>query len=296
MMKNLESNERETFRKYLKLKGLSLFAMMTPSGDLSSCRPCLTDLLHLVPTLQPRYYTISSSSSVHPKHVHITVRLSQTAVEELGGRGAGEVLGTSSNTTKSRIVQGVCSAHLQRLTVGSVCKVFFRASSFRLPKSINTPIIMIGPGTGIAPMRALLQEREFQRRSASGSSSGSGGRNTLYFGCQRSDQDYIYKEELADYLDRGTLNELHVAFSRQTGTPKVYVQQLLITQGKTVCEDILDNDGYVYVCGGTAMGTDISEAFVNIIQTNRGISKEQAVAEFKALQQSGKYVQELWTA
>ena len=99
--------------------------------------------LHILPTMQPRYYTISSSSSVHPDRVHITVSV------------------TDFKLPSGRRFRGLTSSYLQGLQGGrDSCRVFVRASTFKLPKNMKTPITMIGPGTGIAPMRALLQERE----------------------------------------------------------------------------------------------------------------------------------------
>ena len=105
---------------------------------------------------------------------------------------------------------------------------------------------MIGPGTGIAPMRALLQEREHQAKLTS-----SKGQNILFFGCRHRDIDYIYRDELEAYQSSGTLSQLHVAFSRD-GNRKVYVQHLLADQDKatTLAKLVLECNAYIFVCGG----------------------------------------------
>ena len=148
--------------------------------------------LNLTPSLQPRYYTISSSSSVHPNRVHITVSVVDQPKPDGG------------------VFRGVCSSFLQRLeppmTDGDgkrmdesgdkrgawpSCRIFVRASSFRLPADPKTPIVMVGPGTGIAPMRALLQERSYVEHIGEASA----GDNVLYFGC-KSKKGLLYREEL----------------------------------------------------------------------------------------------------
>ena len=150
---------------------------------------------------------------------------------------------------------------------------------------------MIGPGTGIAPMRALLQERE----AAAAKSKKSVGSNTLYFGCQRPDQDYIYEDELTAYKNNGVLDALHVAFSRLQ-KDKIYVQHLLAgdANARALCEE-LDNGGYLFVCGATAMGGDVHSALVEILRKHKSLTKDRALAFLTDLQKSGRYVQELWS-
>ncbi|CAM9638921.1 unnamed protein product, partial [Ascophyllum nodosum] len=199
----------------------------------------LEHFLHIVPHIRPRYYTISSSSSVFPSSVHITV-----AVLE-------------QEKTQRRVYRGICSSFLSKLVPnggvlsdgahkGPQCRVFVRESKFRLPADTTVPIVMIGPGTGVAPMRALLQERAWQKAQGS-----KVGRNVLYFGCRRRDQDYIYKVELEGYKADGTLDTLRLAFSRE-GPSKVYVQHLLREDAAEVWR-LIRGGAYVYVCGGTRM-------------------------------------------
>lgn len=132
--------------------------------------------------------------------------------------------------------------------------MFVRESSFRLPQNVSTPIVMIGPGSGLAPMRALLQDREISAKQGKAT-------NILYFGCKSSKLDYLYRystlrfqayffdrEELEGYVANGTLTSLHVAFSREQ-KQKVYVQTLLAEEknGKQLVELLLKKDAYIYV-------------------------------------------------
>ena len=165
--------------------------------------------------------------------------------------------------SQGRIYNGVCSSFLSQtvahrelegaapISEGSKCRVFVRESTFRLPPDAATPILMIGPGTGVAPMRAMLQERAWQKTQGADV-----GSNVLYFGCKNRDQDFIYKEDLEAFKADGTLDKLRLAFSRE-GPSKVYVQHLLREDAAEVW-DLLQRGAYVYVCGGTHMGTDLS--------------------------------------
>ncbi len=213
----------------------------------------VAEVIAAVPRLQPRYYTISSSSLVHPGKMHMTVSV---------------ISGTNPTTKKA--FTGVCTGHLN--TAAEV-QVVLRPSTFRLPGK-DKPVVMIGPGTGIAPMRALLQERKHV---------GATGPNVLYFGCKREGEDYIYRDELEGYVADGTLGKLHLAFSREK-KEKVYVQHLLSKNADEIKDLVEGRGGYVYVCGGTRMGMDVVFAL-------KGVLGEDYV---KKMQGEGRLVQELW--
>jgi len=278
----LDKANKAEYKADIEDGGLCIGELISANGPLSSARIPLDDLMHIVPFLQPRLYTISSSSSTFPTSVHITVSVTEN-----------DVTSKVFNKGKPRKFTGVCSGFLRNLKPSvSKCGIFVRPSTFRLPPSLGTPIILIGPGTGLAPMRALLQEREFQGKKTKTSA----GRNTLFFGCRRRDEDYIYKDELEAYEKSGTITKLHTAFSREGGN-KVYVQHLLAKdENATQIITDLDAGGYIYVCGATNMGTDVMEAFVVMFMEKYHIGRPQAVEEIKKLQKKGRYVQELWTA
>lgn len=240
------------------------------------CPSIAMPLEHFVavcPRLLPRYYTISSSSSVHPDSIHITVSVIRT--EKLGGG----------------VHRGVCSSHLAGIVENGTVRVFCRESSFRLPSDPGRPVIMIGPGTGIAPMRALLQERSHQRKKRRLPV----GKNVLYFGCKTPTQDYLYEEELSQFKREGTLDDLRVAFSRTT-TKKVYVQHLLAKNAEETYEMIEEKKASVYVCGGTKMGHDVSETLRSIVSDVGGMSHEEAKKYLDEMSKEGRFVQELWSA
>jgi NADPH-ferrihemoprotein reductase len=248
----------------------------------------LVDLLTLCPSISmpfehlvqwchlalPRFYTISSCPKVYPDSIHLTVAV------------------TKERRPDGTTFEGVCSTHIAKSQKQSL-RVFVRPSTFRLPKDVSKPIIMIGPGTGIAPMRALLQERRHQQLVEKKKHV---GRNILYFGCQRKETDYLYEDELQRYQADGVLTELHVAFSRQDPAgKKVYVQHLLKGQAESTWK-LLDTDGaYVYVCGGVRMGHDVTETLKEIISTHGQMSFDEASSYLSRLSSQGRYVQELWS-
>lgn len=278
LMDLLNKDNRNALKKLSEEDGKTLVDLL--SNELSSCKVPLSDLLHIVPHIQPRYYTISSSSSCHPHHVHITVSITEYLLKS------------------GRTFVGLTSGFLKDLQPGSrSCRVFVRASSFRLPATLSTPIVMIGPGTGLAPMRALLQERKFQQEAQKKGKNAVVPQNVLFFGCKNRDVDYIYRDELESYEKEGVLTKLYTAFSRD-GPQKVYVQNLMAepATAQELLDLVLKQNAYIYVCGATAMGHDVMTAFGKILQEQGGMTPAKATAFIKDLQDHGRYVQELWTA
>jgi NADPH-ferrihemoprotein reductase len=229
----------------------------------------LAELLKLCPSLEiplehlisfchftlPRFYTISSCSQVFPDSIHLTVAVTQEQRKD----------GT--------MFEGVCSAHIAKSQQQNLpLRVFVRPSSFRLPSDSTKPILMIGPGTGVAPMRALLQQRRHQQLVEKKTV----GSNILYFGCKRKELDYLYEDELCRYQDEGILTELHLAFSRQDPSKKTYVQHLLKEQAESTWKLLHDGGAYIYVCGGVKMGHDVTEALKEIVSTHGQMSFEKA--------------------
>lgn len=272
------ADQRAQFKEAIEETHQSLFTLLTKS--LSSSKIPLADFLHIVSAIQPRYYTISSSSSYFPETVHITVSV------------------TEYQTKKGDQFTGLTSGFLKRLQAGQdYARVFVRPSTFRLPKSVKNPVIMVGPGTGLAPMRALLQERQF-RLDSSAEGSADPGNCVLFFGCKHANMDFIYKDEIESWQSKGTLTQLHTAFSRDTAR-KVYVQHLMLddsTVGQSLVKMLVEQQGSFYVCGATAMGADVMNAIITLLKTHGKMSAESATAMVKTLQEQGRYVQELWTA
>lgn len=222
--------------------------------------------LELMPRLQPRYFTIASSSKADASRIHVTVAVVE---EEL---------------PLNRMFKGVCSNYISSLRpdVDSLY-CFLRPSSFRLPLT-PVPVIMVGPGTGVAPMRAFIQEKSVCPEGK--------GEFHLYFGCRYRDHDFIYKDELEDAVEQRVLNRLVVAFSREQ-EEKVYVQDKIKEDSELVWS-LIERGAYVYVCGATAMGKSVREAFISAFSTCGGMTEQEAVKKLHLLQEEHRYVQELW--
>lgn len=233
----------------------------------------LEHFVGLCPRLLPRSYTISSSSSVYPKSVHLTVAVTEYTRKD------------------GSLFRGVCSSYLAGLDPKKkpTVRVFCRESTFRLPQETTRPILMVGPGTGIAPMRALLQERAYQRTSLKKQV----GPNVLYFGCKNHGMDYLYEDELDEFRKEGDLGIFYVAFSREQ-KQKVYVQHLLAQNAKDTW-DLIDSKGAsIYVCGGVKMGHDVTEALKGVCVEEGHLSPDDARAYMNKLESDGRLVKELW--
>lgn len=238
--------------------------------------PCdLGLLLSLRPALKPRYYSISSSPRRMADRCTITV-------------GVHEFTGPKGSSR-----DGVCSSYLARCPKGTRVRVLLKdtRSSFRLPPDPANPVILIGPGTGLAPLRGFIEERAAQRRDGV-----TVGPTLLFFGCRRPDHDYLYREELEGYLAAGDLSVLSTAFSREPGRPRVYVQERLRSEGARIFS-LLQQGAAVLVCGDArSMAPDVQATFVEIAARHGGLSREQAESYIEELRASGRYLQDVWAA
>jgi sulfite reductase (NADPH) flavoprotein alpha-component len=233
-----------------------------------SAFPRAADFVGSLAKLQPRLYSISSSPRAHANQVHLTVG----AVRFRGRNG--------------RTLRGVASTYLaDRVRPGERVRMFIQPSRhFALPPDPAAPMIMIGPGTGIAPFRAFLHERR---------AGGASGRNWLFFGDQRQHYDFLYREELETLLDDGSLNRLDTAFSRDQ-SQKIYVQHRMREHGHELWKWL--NDGaYLYVCGDARrMARDVDEALHQIIATHGGMSADNASAYVADLVKTHRYQRDVY--
>ncbi|KRY47244.1 NADPH--cytochrome P450 reductase [Trichinella britovi] len=243
--------------------------------ELPSCRPPLDLLLELLPRLQPRFYSISSSPKVDPSLVSITVIVLKYTTP-IGRPGKG----VATNYLASKIAVEN-KPHPQ-------VPIYIRRSQFRLPHSPLTPVVMIGPGTGIAPFRGFIQERAMLKQTGR-----EVGPMILYFGCRKRKEDYLYGQELEAWLKDGTLSELHVAFSRDQPR-KVYVQHLMLERKQSIWS-LLQNGAFFYVCGDARnMARDVHSALMQIIAGEGDMNADEAAAYFKQLESQKRYQADVW--
>ncbi|HAU5566888.1 MULTISPECIES: sulfite reductase subunit alpha [Erwiniaceae] len=217
--------------------------------------------------LQHRAYSISSSSKTHPNQVHLTIA---SVRYHSGGRER----------------KGVCSTYLaERVRRGEKPAIFISPNkAFRVPANGNAPLIMVGPGTGIAPFRAFLQERQ---------STGAEGKNWLFFGDQHQEHDYIYEDELNGWQQSGLLTHLDLAFSRDQ-EEKIYVQNRMLEKGAELYAWLQDG-AYFYVCGDASrMAKDVDAALYEVVRQFGGLSSERAAAYIDQLKKDKRYLRDVY--
>jgi sulfite reductase (NADPH) flavoprotein alpha-component len=222
--------------------------------------------VQLLKPLQPRLYSISSSPNLTPNEVHLTVA-------------------TVRYQHQDQVRGGVCSTFLADRAEAQGVRIYLqRSAHFRPPKNPETPLIMIGPGTGIAPFRAFLQERQTQ---------GGGGKNWLFFGEQRARTDFYYRDELRDWQRSGLLQRLDTAFSRDQ-TEKIYVQQRMLEEGAELWK-WLEQGAHVCVCGDASrMAKDVDAALKKIVQMHGKMSSGAATLYVSDMSKERRYLRDVY--
>lgn len=225
------------------------------------------EFIELLRKLMPRLYSISSAPSKYPHEIHLTVAVVRYE-------------------TNGRQREGVCSTFLSeraRLNVPEV-PVFVAESHFGLPADDNIPVIMVGPGTGVAPFRSFVMDRATR---------GAKGRNWLFFGDQRKDSDFLYADEWAAYLQAGVLTRLDLAFSRDQAA-KVYVQDRMRENAAELWQ-WLQAGAYFYVCGDAKrMAKDVDATLHAIVAEQGGMTPEAAVDWVKQFKKDGRYQRDVY--
>lgn len=223
------------------------------------------DFVSLLRPMPPRLYSIASSLKAHSEEVHLTV-----AVVRYDSHG--------------RKRKGVCSSYLAE-RVGETIPCYFHPNkNFKLPAVQNAPIIMVGPGTGIAPFRAFIEERM---------ATGATGKNWLFFGDRSQKTDYLYGEEWIRYQKDGILNELDLAWSRDQ-EEKVYVQHKMLERGAELWNWIQEG-ALFYVCGDASrMAKDVDQALRTIAQEHGSMSEEDSAVWIKSLQKEKRYLKDVY--
>jgi sulfite reductase (NADPH) flavoprotein alpha-component len=217
--------------------------------------------------LQPRLYSIASSPRAHPGEVHLCVGIVRYHAH---GRQRG----------------GICSTFLaDGLTREATPRVYVHSNNaFRLPPDGAAPVIMVGPGTGVAPFRAFLEDRK---------ATGATGKNWLFFGNPYRASDFLYQDELDGYLADGTLTRLDLAWSRDQ-KEKIYVQNLMLAQGAELWA-WLQQGAVFYVCGDASrMAKDVDHALFKVAGEHGKMSGEEAAAFIAQLKKEKRYLRDVY--
>ncbi|MCM3690668.1 assimilatory sulfite reductase (NADPH) flavoprotein subunit [Neobacillus niacini] len=255
-------NDSEKVKSYLE--GHDLLDVVRDFGPLSSSPQEFVSILRKMPA---RLYSIASSLTANPDEVHLTI-------------------GAVRYNANGRDRKGVCSIFTaERLQPGDSVPIYIQQNeNFKLPANPETPIIMVGPGTGVAPFRSFIQERE---------ETGAEGKSWMFFGDQHFVTDFLYQTEWQKWLKDGVLTRMDVAFSRDTAE-KVYVQHRMLEQSKELFQ-WLQEGAHVYICGDEKhMAHDVHQTLIGIIEKEGGLSREAAEAYLADMQQQKRYQRDVY--
>lgn len=262
-LQKLVSDENLTQLKAY-IDGRDLLDLLRDFGPWKASAQEIVSLLRKMP---PRLYSIASSITANPEEVHLTI-------------------GAVRYTAHGRERKGVCSVLCaERLQEGDTLPVFIQQNKhFNLPDSQDKDVIMVGPGTGIAPFRSFIQERAVNEAS---------GRSWLFFGDQHSASDFLYQNELEKYQKDGVLTRLDVAFSRDSAE-KVYVQHKMLENSRELF-DWLKNGAYFYVCGDKQyMAKDVHNTLISVIEKEGSMTREAAEVYLNDMQEQGRYQRDVY--
>jgi sulfite reductase (NADPH) flavoprotein alpha-component len=258
----LNTGDKDQLANYLWGRDILDLLRQNPDVEFTAA-----EFLALLKPLQHRAYSISSSGKMYPDTVHLTVA-------------------SVRYNSHDRDHKGVCSTFLADLVDEKTeVRCFFTPNKvFRVPEDNTLPMIMVGPGTGIAPFRAFLQERQYRKAT---------GKNWLFFGDRHSATDFIYREELEILQTNGILTRLDVAFSRDQAE-KVYVQDKMREYGAELFE-WLEQGGYFFVCGDAYhMAKDVDKALLDVIAEQGKLTESQAIDYVNQLKKTKRYVRDVY--
>ncbi|MGG7621706.1 assimilatory sulfite reductase (NADPH) flavoprotein subunit [Bacillus coreaensis] len=252
----------EKVREYIH--GRDLLDLLRDFGPWTANAQEFVSILRKLPA---RLYSIASSVSANPDEVHLTI-------------------GAVRYDSHGRERKGVCSIlTAERLQAGDTLPIFIQHNpNFKLPENPETPIIMVGPGTGVAPFRAFMQERE---------EAGAEGKSWMFFGDQHFVTDFLYQTEWQKWLKDGVLTKMDVAFSRDTNE-KVYVQHRMLEQSKEVFA-WLQEGAVVYICGDEKhMAHDVHQTLITIIEKEGSMGREEAESYLASMQKEKRYQRDVY--
>lgn len=279
------------FNKYIREPSITILDILRA---FSSCHPPITLLFEHLTRLQPRPYSCASSQLFQPNEVDIVFN----------------VIDIPYGSGRSYTKKGVCTGWLDDVTdllqmndnIDSITKedilkvpIYLRSNQhFRPPESWKDPVIMIGPGTGVAPFIGFLQHRQYQRDSHCEDEF---GECILFYGCRNQNKDYLFREDLQNFIVNETLTELFVSFSRDDSNNGIkYVQDNIKENGKKIANLICEKNACVYVCGdANNMAKDVMQAFCYILEMHEGMDRSNAENYLRQMKLVRRYKEDVWS-
>ncbi|KAK5064241.1 hypothetical protein LTR84_000074 [Exophiala bonariae] len=292
------ASDSQLFQSEISDKLLNLAQTLDMAGATASCLAVgFSFFLENIPKLQPRYYSISSSSLVSSKRICVTAVVNSSTTTG----SCSPFKGVSTNYLLA-IKNEACGSLTESTTIPThrlggprdkhhlpTALIHVRRSRFRLPTNPSTPVIMVGPGTGVAPFRGFVHERAYQARAGRNV-----GRTVLFYGCRKKDEDFLYKDEWESHsssFKKGQFS-IHTALSREDHTKKVYVQDLIQDHADELKELILNQNAHVYVCGDASqMAKQVFKAFGDIID---GCVQQPSDKYLKSMKATGRWSEDVW--
>ncbi|XP_064189216.1 methionine synthase reductase isoform X1 [Anguilla rostrata] len=282
------------YNRFVRDPGVCLLDLLRA---FPSCSPPLSLLVEHLPKLQPRSYSAASSSLRHPGKLHFVFSVVEfpTCPERLVWR-RGVCTGWLADLV-SPVLHGPLGAAAGSPAPPKV-SIHMRSNvSFRLPSDPAVPLIMVGPGTGVAPFIGFLQHREKQRQEAPDAVF---GETWLFFGCRHKDREFLFREELERFVEKGILTHLHVTFSRDssegTESGPRYVQHNLLLHAQNVANILLKQNGCLYVCGDAKnMAKDVNDTLIEIVEKELQVDKLEAMKTLAGLREQKRYLQDIWS-
>ncbi|KAJ3274998.1 hypothetical protein HDV01_001504 [Terramyces sp. JEL0728] len=305
-----KQHQLEIFAKYAKdAAEKKLLEALSDNRDkyvveVETQQKTLADILHEFPSIAVsiRYYSISSSSKESPKVVSVTAVVVRYVLPHQ----------LSNNGKRVVVKEGLVTSFLERIHDHKAGKieshaipasehipklhypVYIRSSNFRLPKNLETPVVMVGPGTGVAPFRGFIRERFLHAKEGE-----KVGPTWLFYGCRNADSDYLYKEEFKEMLDEAKDLDIDLkiitAFSRDTDK-KVYVQHCVKEHAENIWNFLETQNGNFYICGDAKnMAHDVNKELENIAVNVGSMDEEGSKNWIKKLRSDGRYLEDVWT-
>jgi len=267
-----EASQNDDFQVYCTRERRTYVEVLS---DFKTARPSLAHLLDCIPILQTRSFSIASAQQALPRGLELCVAL------------------VKYRTKFGRTKQGTCSLYIDQLQPGSQVDLWIKNNSLmRLsPACASAPIIMVGPGTGVAPFRAMVQARVAEAEAAEGESP----LTLLFFGCRNREKDWLYGEEMQEYEQRGVLAAVEPAFSRDQ-QEKIYVQHRIKQHSQLVCQVLQDPSAHVFVAGSAGeMPKAVRAAFATALEECSGLSADESEAALRLIEKQRRYHVECWS-